>query len=257
MSTREDPWPDGYPNWIDLMSSDVDAARSYYGDLFGWEFQGGDEMGGYWMALLDGKAVAGVGPMQMEGSPPTWTTYLATGDADATADAAVRAGGSIVLPVGDVGEFGRLAYVQDSTGATFGLWQAKQHIGCQRVNEPGTLIWSEVMTRGYGDAMDFYASVFGYTYTDLGGDQFEYSTIETDGHTIGGLGALPDEVPADVPAHWRTYFCVDDCDAAVARAEELGGSVRRPAEDMPYGRHADLADPQGAGFSVIKPTTPG
>jgi hypothetical protein len=91
----------------------------------------------------------------------------------------------------------------------------------------------------------------------MSSDGFSYSTIEVDGATVGGIGGLPAEVPAEVPAHWRVYFAVDDADDAVNEAVRLGASVLSPAADMPYGRHADLADAQGAAFSVIKPGSPG
>ena len=106
------------------------------------------------------------------------------------------------------------------------------------------------MTRDYGAAKDFFATVFGWTYTSLGE---EYATFEVNGNTAGGIGVLPGDVPAAVPPHWRTYLAVDDADAAVAKAVDLGATITRPAEDMPYGRHADLQDPQGARFCVIKP----
>jgi uncharacterized protein len=254
MTTRETPWPDGTPNWIDLMTTDAEAARTFYGELFGWKFEvAGEEAGYYSMAVLDGREVAGVGPMQSQEHPPVWTTYLATADVEATTADAVRAGGTVVAPVLDVFEFGRMAVVQDPTGGVFGLWQAGSHIGTGRVNEPGTLVWNELLTRDYDAAKEFYAHVFSHTFTELGDGGFQYSTIEVDGQTVGGLGGMPPGVPDEVPAHWRTYFAVDDADAAVEKAVSLGGSVRRPAEDMPYGRHADLADPQGAMFSVIKP----
>ena len=108
----------------------------------------------------------------------------------------------------------------------------------------------------YEAAKDFYAKVFGYTYTEIGEGDTQYSLVEVDGNTVGGLGVLPARVPAGVPPHWRTYFAVDDTDAAAAKVTELGGSIQRPPEDMPYGRHADVADPQGAMFSIIKPATP-
>jgi predicted enzyme related to lactoylglutathione lyase len=60
-------------------------------------------------------------------------------------------------------------------------------------------------------------------------------------------------VPEEVPGHWRVYFAVDNCDDAVDHLVKLGGSVLRPAEDMPYGRWADVADPQGAAFTVMAP----
>jgi predicted enzyme related to lactoylglutathione lyase len=254
MTTRDTPWPDGTPCWIDLMTTDIDAARTFYGDLFGWQFEiGPAETGYYSTALLDGKRVAGVFTMDAD-HPPVWTTYLATGDADATADAVARAGGTLVQPIMDVMDLGRMTVIKDPTGGTFGTWQAGTHTGVEVANEPGTLVWNELMTRAYGDAKDFYASVFGYTYTNLGDGGFEYSTIELDGNTVGGLGGLPADVPAQVPPHWRVYFAVDDADEAVAKAVSIGAEVLSPAADMPYGRHADLADPQGGMFSVIKPS---
>jgi hypothetical protein len=125
------------------------------------------------------------------------------------------------------------------------------------VNETGALVWNELLSRDYDTAKEFYTAVFSYTYTDIGGDAFQYSTIEVDGHTIGGIGAMPPQVPAEIPSHWRTYFSVDNCDETVELSTKLGGSVLRPAEDMEYGRHADLTDPQGAAFSVITPTPQG
>jgi uncharacterized protein len=239
------------------MTTDIEAARSFYGDLFGWEFEiGSAETGFYSTALLDGKRVAGLFTMDAE-HPPVWTTYLATADADATADAAVRAGGTLVQPTMDVMDLGRMAVLQDPTGGTFGSWQAGSHIGTQLANQTGALIWNELMTRDYAAAKEFYSAVFSYTYTEIGDEGFQYSTVEVDGNTIGGLGVLPTEVPAQVPPHWRVYFAVDDADEAVARAVSIGAQVLRPAADMPYGRHADLTDPQGAAFSIIKPTPPG
>lgn len=239
------------------MTSDAGAARTFYAALFGWKLAvGGPETGNYAMAEIGGRSVAGIGPMMGGEHPPVWTTYLASDDLDATVAAIAGAGGTVVAPAMDVMEFGRMAVAQDPTGGTFGIWQAGQHKGVGVANESNTLTWNELMTRDYQRAQDFYATVFGYTYTAMGDDTFQYATIELDGNTVGGLGALPAEVPAQVPPHWRVYFAVDDADAAVATVTRLGGSVLRPAQDMPYGRHADVADSQGAMFSVIKPAAP-
>lgn len=254
MVTRDTPWPDGTPCWIDLMTTDADAARTFYGDLFGWQFEiGTEENGFYSTALLDGKRVAGLFPMSVE-HLPVWSTYLATGDADATADAATRHGANIIQPPLDVGDLGRMTVLQDPSGGTFGTWQAGTHSGVQVANEAGALVWDELLTRDYDGAKEFYTAVFSYTYTDMGGGDFQYSTIEVDGNTVGGIGGMPPQVPDQVPPHWRVYFAVDDADETVAKAVSIGAEVMRPAEDMPYGRHADLADPQGAWFSIIKPS---
>jgi predicted enzyme related to lactoylglutathione lyase len=253
MPTRDTAFADGTPCWVDLMTSDADAARTFYNGLFGWDFQIGDENTGFYsMASLDGHEVAGVGEMQMD-HPPVWTTYLAAGDCEAACDSVVRAGGNIVSPTMDVMDFGRMAVAQDPTRGTFGIWQAGTHIGTALYNESNTVVWNELLTRDYDGSREFYAAVFSYTYTEIGDGGFQYSTIEVSGNTVGGLGTIPAELPEQVPPHWLVYFAVDDVDATVEKAVSLGGSVQRPAADMPYGRHAGLADPTGAGFAVIKP----
>jgi len=258
MTERDTPWPAGTPCWVDLMTTDLDSAENFYGPLFGWQLSvGAPETGGYVLADIGGRAVAGLGAMQggME-HPPVWTTYLATDDAAATAAQIAAAGGQVVMPPMDVMDLGVMAVAQDPTGGTFGIWQSKQHTGVGLANESGALTWNELMTRDYAAAKDFYAAVFGYAYTEMGADGFEYSAIEVDGNTVGGLGVLPADVPAQVPAHWRVYFAVDDADATVEAVTQAGGSVLRPPADMPYGRHADVADAQGAMFSIIKPASP-
>lgn len=254
MTIRDTPWPPGTPCWVDLMTPDQPAARAFYSALFGWAVDvGPEETGHYGMAALDGRSVAGIGGMMGMEHPPVWNTYLAVADADATAERVEAAGGAVVAPPTDVMDFGRMAFVSAPGGGVFGLWQAGTHLGAGLVNEPGSVSWNEFMTRDYAGAKAFLAAVFGCTFTDIGGDAFDYSTIEVDGTTVGGVGTLPPDVPELVPPHWRVYFAVADCDQAVARVAELGGAVQRPPMDMPYGRHADVADPQGAMFSLIRP----
>lgn len=259
MSTRDTPWPQGTPSWVDLTTSDPGAARDFYAQLFGWQIDvGGEDTGNYAMATLDGRAVCGINGMPARGGhPPVWATYLATDDADATAQAVQEAGGRSVMAPMDVMGTGRMALFEAVGGGFFGIWQAGTHHGVRVVGESGTFVWNEFMSRDYAGAKDFYAKVFGYTYTEIGDEGFDYATVEIDGNTVGGIGTLPAEVPAQVPPHWRVYFAVDDADAAVAKITELGGKVLREPMDMPYGRHADVADPQGGMFAVITPAAAG
>ena len=256
MVARDTPWPAGYPCWVDLMTSDVEAAKEFYTGLFGWSLvDTGPDGGGYQMAKIDGRSVAGIGPMMQnqQGHPSVWTTYLASDDVDATCEQVTEHSGVVLAPPFDVMDVGRMAIVQDPAGATFGLWTAGKHIGAELTSETGALSWNELMTRDYERAQAFYAAVFGYTFTELGDDNFSYATLEVDGRPVGGIGTLPAEMPREVPAHWRVYFAVDDADDALSKAATLGGRVLRAAEDMPYGRWGDASDGQGAMFSVLKP----
>lgn len=255
MTVRDTPWAPGTPCWIDLNTSDIEAAKTFYGGLFGWQLQvSGEETGGYVVAEIGGHAVAGLmGQMpESAGQPSVWMTYFATEDADATVTKITDAGGTIVVEPMDVLDIGRMVVALDPTGAPFGLWQARSFSGAQLANEPGAYTWNELYTRDFARAKEFYGAVFGYTLSDVA-PGMDYVTIDLDGRPVGGIGAMPADAPSDAASNWRVYFFVEDTDQAVEQATKLGGKVVQAAQDSPYGRWADVADGQGARFSVIKP----
>jgi predicted enzyme related to lactoylglutathione lyase len=151
----------------------------------------------------------------------------------------------------DVLDVGRMLIAADPGGAPFGVWQSRAHTGIQVANEPGSIIWNENMSRQYEANQAFYTAVFGYDFGDIGAEGMRYATLDLDGRTVGGIGEIGADEPADVPASWRTYFGVADTDAAVAKVTELGGSVVAPAWDSPYGRMAVVSDDQGAVFALM------
>lgn len=256
MTFRDTPWPDGTPCWADVMAPDRKRAMAFYGGLFGWELaEGGSDTGSYTMASLDGRQVAGIGQAteQPRPVPAVWTTYLAVSDADKTAAAIEEAGGRLYAPVMDVRSLGRMAIAADPTGAVFGIWQSGEHTGFQAANLPGADSWNECMTRDFEAAKAFYTKVFDLGVSDMSAPGFSYATWTVDGQVVGGVGALAEDVPAEVPPHWGTYFSVRDTDAAVAKALELGGTLVSPVFDSPQGRIAVLTDDQGAAFRVIAP----
>ncbi len=239
----------GTPSWVDLGTTDIAKAATFYGGLFGWTcVDQGEEAGHYTMCEIDGKPVAAIGPAMNPG-PPMWTTYFTVDDADKTAALISEAGGSVIVSPMDVLDVGRMAVAFDPSGAAFSIWQPRAHIGAHIVNEPNTLCWNELNTRNVDAALDFYERVFGHGTNRMP----EYNELTLDGRSIAGCLAMPAEVPAEVPSHWLVYFAVDDCDAAVSRAVELGATVAMPALDMEgVGRFAVLVDNQGAVFAVIK-----
>jgi predicted enzyme related to lactoylglutathione lyase len=248
-------YQEGVPSWVDVMTSDPEGARAFYSGLFGWELDvdSDPETGNYTTAQVRGKRVAGLAGQPAEGMPTVWTTYFATDDVDKTAARIREHGGTVVMEPMTITDAGRMALAADPTGAMFGLWQAGTHTGAQLVNEPGAFIWNELATRDLDAATEFYAAVLGLTAEDLetGESGMRYRTLHTGGKIAAGSLQLDDSWGPDTPAHWMTYFAVDDTDATVARAIELGGTVRVPATDSPHGRFAVLVDPQGGAFTVI------
>ena len=254
MVTRDTRWPAGTPCWVDVSVDDVPKAIAFYQSLFGWDIPpGGPEVGGYSIAHQDGRIVAGLGPkMGPAEAPSAWTTYLATDDTDATAAKIKGAGGQLLAEPMDVMTQGRMAVAMDTAGAVFGLWQGEDTTGIGLANVPGALSWNEHMSRDFDASKAFYQAVFGYEYQDMSGDGFKYAMLMVDGHEVGGLGEYPQGTPQETPAAWSVYFAVEDTDAAVAEATELGGGIVQPVRDSPYGRIGVVADNHGAVFSLIK-----
>ena len=255
MPTQKDPWPHGTPCWVDVMVDDADAARAFYTALFGWTADPGPpEFGGYTMCLLEGRPVAGLSPKpESWPGPNVWSTYLAVDDADATMARAAAADGTVVVEPVTVGPMGRMAFGADPAGGRYGVWQAGEHTGVQVFNEPGSLVWNELLTRDYAKALSFYGAVFGHRFEEIGnGENFTYSTVtRPDGHIVAGIGALDRNMPPEVPSHWVTYFGVADTDAAAARAQELGATLEMAPFDSQFGRIAVVRAPQGETFSLI------
>lgn len=243
----------GTPAWVDLGSPDPPAAARFYGHLFGWEAQDqGPDAGGYHMFVRDGLPVAGLGPLTDTSQPPAWSTYVSVEDADGTAAAASRAGGTVLLEPTDVLDAGRMAVLVDTVGAAISVWQPGRHTGAQVVNEPGSLCWTELACRDVEAATAFYAQVFGWEGHTRPYDGSTYTEWMVDGSPVAGMIEMDDTWPGDVPPHWMVYFAVEDADDAAARAADLGGTVSVPPTDIPPGRFAVLTDPHGAVFSIIR-----
>src|SRR3954452_4548428 len=126
-----DAAPFGAPCWIDLFTSDPDRAERFYGEIFGWTAEhAGPEYGGYVNFRRGDALVAGM--MRNDGSagtPDVWNTYLAVADAKATAEAAVTAGGQVLVEPMQVGPLGAMGLLADPGGAAIGLWQPGTHRG--------------------------------------------------------------------------------------------------------------------------------
>jgi predicted enzyme related to lactoylglutathione lyase len=250
----------GAPNWLDLGSPDLDASCAFYCAVLGWEFRSaGPDAGRYGFFLLDGKTVAGLGPLTEEGADASWTVYFHTPDADATAKTVEEAGGTTRVRPMDVFTYGRMAGFTDPTGADFAVWQPSETNGLEAVNTPGALFWTELYTIDAAAAQEFYRSVFSWQATDMEmGEGLIYSVLRPSGTgeeaAHGGLMQLPQEnIDAGSRSEWHPYFEVHDCDATAAIAVEAGATVLIPPADAErIGRLAMFLDPFGAPFAVIK-----
>jgi uncharacterized protein len=251
---KRDEAPIGAPCWVDLMTSDPDRARAFYGELFGWTSEdAGPDYGSYINFSKDGIRVAG--GMRNEGSsgmPDVWSVYLATDDAQTTVNDATSNGGQVIVPPMAVGPLGTMAVMTDAGQAAIGTWQPAEFKGFGMYAETGAPSWFELHTRDYEASVDFYRKVFRWDAHSMSDTpEFRYTTLGQGEGQLAGIMDASAFLPAGVPAHWSIYFGVESTDAALEKIVALGGSVVMGAEDTPYGRLATAADTTGALFKLV------
>jgi uncharacterized protein len=239
-------------SWTDLATTDQDAAKQFYGQLFGWSAVDnpvGEDMV-YSMMQIGGKDVAAIStqPQQQRdaGVPPLWNSYITVESADAAADHAQKLGATVHAPPFDVMDVGRMAVIQDPQGAFFMPWEPKRHIGASLVNAPGALSWNELASPDPDASAEFYRELFGWKIEQFEGMEMPYLGIQNaDGHGNGGIRpAMENE-----PCYWLVYFGAEDAEAGAAKASELGATSLAQM-DIGVGKIAVLQDPQGAVFAL-------
>ena len=253
MTLHPDPWPTGTPAWADLMVADLGPVRRFYAAVLGWTYEEAPAPDGttYLTASAGGGYAAGLGDVlpDPDNPAPEWTVYLAADDLVDAVEAAEAAGGAVVVPPMDAGDSGTFAVLEDPAGAVFGLWRPGVLTGFGVVDEPGAVTWCEAMSHHPESARSFYATVFGYTYTDHSTPGFTYDAFMVDGRLAGGIGGLPTDRSSAEP-HWLVYFRVDDVDDAVAAVVRHGGTVTQEPWDSAFGRVAVVAGPVGETFAL-------
>lgn len=268
MSERE-RYPAGVPCWVEILQPDPQAALSFYGPLFGWEFAEpgslpGDEPGQYFVARVRGRDVAGIGtlPHRRDPAAPMWMTHIRVDDADEAVERARSAGGSLRDGPHDALPAGRFAVVADPAGALVTIWEAIAREGAQLVNESQAWALSTLRTTDPGGSKAFYGSMLGWQPEEFGAPATHVTLWRLPGYvggvpeqtapldTVGIMTPIPDYGPSG--AHWSVDFWVDDVHATADHAADLGGRVIVPAYEAPGFKRAVLADPHGAMFSVTK-----
>jgi len=271
MQQREE-YPAGVPCWVDTGRKDAEAAMAFYGGLFGWEFENVSPDGAprYFTATLRGLTVGAIGEQPEMDWAPVWNTYVRVEDADAAVEKVTGAGGKVTMQPLAAGPAGRLAAFDDTEGASLCIWEPAETRGAQLVNEPGTWVFSGLNTGDSWAAQSFYGSVFGWEigpadddgsamimkpgYVDFlaKSDPEIYARLEQFGAPAGFGDVVATTAPLSngTPAHWDITFGVEDADASVARAKELGAEVVVEPFDAPWVRAAVLRDTDGVAFTV-------
>jgi len=237
--------------WAELQTSDSSSAKAFYGALLGWSYSdtpiGPNTV--YSTANVGGHIVGALYSDPSGKRPTAWSTYIRVKSADDFAASARSNGAMVIAGPFDVTTVGRMAVIQDPTGAIFHVWEPRANPGYNLVGEPGSVCWNELNTRDTSAAETFYTAVFGYgiKHSDMSGP---YTEFQVNGKSIAGMTAI--ETGSPNAPHWQVIFTVANCELAVDVAKELGGRLLLGPTAVPgVGNYAMLADPQGAIFGVV------
>ena len=242
--------------WHDLMTSDVEAAKKFYGAVVGWTFDA--QMPDYHVASTNGAGMGGImaTPPELKGMPPFWSGYIFTPDVDEVCKQIKKRGGKVHREPWDVPNVARMAVVGDPTGANFNIMQPFSQEGGKLPpsSAMGAVGWNEAHVGELDAAWDFYSEMFSWakgTVMDMG-KMGNYLLFQIDGKDIGGMMKKQDTLPMPM---WLYYFNVDGIDAAVTRIAKAGGKIAMGPHQVPGGQWIVSAfDPQGGSFQLLSAT---
>ena len=239
--------------WINILTPQPAEARTFFGKLLGWTYSDMDGMGD--LIEVGDKKIGGLfdidSPQTPKGTPPVIGVMVMVDDADEMVKKVKSLGGDAKPPT-DIMDNGRMVMCTDPNGANIDLWQARrQHASDADTSQHGVPSWFENYTTDGDRATKFYANLFGWTPEVMA--EMNYTTFKLGNEPpIAGMMAITPEM-GEMPSHWMTYFTVNDVDASMRSATEMGGSVFMPPHDIPdVGRFCGLVSPQGVRFMVIK-----
>ncbi|MGA7657175.1 MAG: VOC family protein, partial [Methylocella sp.] len=216
--------------WYELMTTDIETAKAFYGNVVGWGTRDAGMPGlAYSLFTVGDTPVTGLmnlpEDMRRTGATPHWIGYVGVDDVDAAVDRIKQLGGAVHVPPTDVPNISRFSVVVDPQMATLTLVKGLKPGQAQsaELSEPGCVSWHELLAADWEKAFAFYGEIFGWQKADADiGPVGTYQLFSVGGQTIGGIFTKPPMVP--VP-FWLYYFSIGDIDAAAERVKAGGGQI--------------------------------
>lgn len=251
MNYNVSKYPAGTFSWADFFSTDIEASKKFYTTLFGWTYEDmptGEGRPDYTMFSLNGRYTAGGSPAFDPTMPSYWSNYVSVDDVDAIAMKAVELGGKVIMEPMDVLDSGRMATIQDPTGAIVSIWYPRNHVGAGIVNTVGAMCWNELYTNDVDKAKQFYGELFGWTFET---DETGYTTIMNNGRANGGIFKITPEM-GSMPPFWLPYFTVANIEQSLDTVKQHGGGTDMDIKEIGVGKIVMVADPAGAWIMLME-----
>lgn len=239
--------------WADLVTNDLPAVKRFYGELFAWEFEGGDKAR-FNLITHMGKRIGGLvysERLDEKVSESRWLSYLSVPDVDRATDYILQNGGIIHRTPWDLKNRGRISVIADPQGAIFALLKASEGDPVDERPRFGEFLWTELLTTDDDAAVLFYKKLVGYDLEVRNPrEDVNYHILKKD--ELPRAGIIKSPWP-EVKPNWLPYIRVEDPRAVVEQVEKYGGRVLlEPHPDIRKGSVAVIADPTGAPVAVQK-----
>ena len=239
--------------WYDLLTNDVLAVKTFYGGLFGWEFEGEERIDAEYTVIKKGGIPIGgiVFREEKQVDHSQWLSYLSVTDVDQAVAVTKAKNGIIYREPFELPDRGRVAVVADPQGAPIVLIKSQGGDPADRGLITNNWLWTELFASDVKEAADFYSQLVGYTVEEFDtGLKIPYYVFKKDDAPRGGLLKLPWE---GVKPNWLPYVLVDNPAETVDKVQSLGGQVLiAPNKDIRKGSVALIQDPAGAVFAIQK-----
>ncbi|MHC1764527.1 MAG: VOC family protein [Verrucomicrobiia bacterium] len=253
-TVRGNPHLPGKFVWVDLVTDDVVAARTFYARLFGWTFQ---DAGGYMLGVNDERPLCGMfqrpRPADKPNAKPRWFGYISVPSVARAERAAIKAGGRLLAAPKKMPKRGEQAVFADPEGALFGVIKSDSGDPEDFLGEPGDWIWIQLISRDARKAAEFYRAVAGYDIVenDTSARPNDYVFVSK-GYARAAALTLPKD-KAQVAPTWLPFVRVKNVGECVAQAGQLGGKVLlAPTGEVFNGKLAIIVDPTGAEIGVME-----
>lgn len=227
--------------WFEVSGKDQQALKGFYSELFGWQLTDSEQMPYSMIAPGEGGGIPGGIGEAPEDYPGHVTFYVQTDDLDSKLSQVDSLGGGRMMGPIDLPGGGRIALFTDPEGHVIGLMTQMDGANGGTAGQP--TVHFEVLGSDREALKSFYTELFGWSTNEIEsarGDTYSLVEAQDDG-IAGGIGTAPE----GTEGHVTFYVGVEDLDAALSKAESLGGSRLSDPMDIPTGQIAHFSDPEG------------
>jgi predicted enzyme related to lactoylglutathione lyase len=240
--------------WADLVTDDVQAARTFYTGMFGWSFR---EVGTYSIAYNEDRPLCGIfhrsRPADRPEARPRWISYLSVRSVSAAERTVNKAGGRVVSPPQNIPKRGDQAVFADTEGALFGVICSRNGDPEDFLPEPGDWIWIQLFSHDAQKAAGFYRNIGGYEVMEnTATNRLSDYILTSEGFARATIRTISKQYQ-QVPANWLPFVRVNHVAESVAKAKQLGGTALvEPSPGLFDGKVAVIADPTGGLIGILE-----